>query len=67
MLGASMPEAAVEEYRDLRLGEDQICGPAYVGDRPDINPIAQAERVHGGSERPLGAGVAPGVRSHHGT
>ena len=67
VLGASMPEAAVQEYRDLRLGEDYVSGPAYVGDRPDVNPVAQAESVHGRSERPLGAGVATRVRSHHGT
>jgi hypothetical protein len=49
VLGASMPKAAVEEHCDLRLGEDQICGPAYVGDWADVNPIAQAERMNGGS------------------
>ena len=30
MLGAAVPEAAVEEYRDALLGEDQVCSAPKV-------------------------------------
>jgi len=64
VLGAPVPEAAVEEHRDLRFGEDQVRSAGYASDRADVNPVTQAQRVRGGSERPLGAGVASSVRAH---
>lgn len=64
VLGAAMPEAAVEEDRDLCPGEHQVSGTADRRKRADGNSVPQAECVGGPSKSEFGPGVTSFVGLH---
>jgi hypothetical protein len=40
-----MPEAPINEHRNSRTDEDEICSPSDRGYRPRVNPVSQATRM----------------------
>jgi hypothetical protein len=67
VLRATVPKAAVDEYGDLRAGEQQVRGVAQIWKGPGGDAVPQAEAVHCGAESELGSSVAGAVRLHAGS
>lgn len=63
-VGASVPEAAVHEDRDLGRGEHHVRGAAQGGNRSYGDPVAQAGFVEEGAEAPFRFGVLALVGLH---
>ena len=64
VLGAAVPEAPVEEDRDLRRREDEIGGATKPRQRPRRDTVAKTQAVDGRSQRQLGFGVPAAVGTH---
>lgn len=45
MLGASMPEAPVDEHRDVCLGESDVSAPTYARDYRNVDAVSQPETM----------------------
>jgi len=58
VVGTPVPEAAVHENDDARPGEDDVCPPAYAGNRRDVHAVAQPSAVQLGAQLQLGGRVA---------
>lgn len=41
VLGAAVPEAAVDEHGDLEACEDDVGPAAQIGERTDVDPVTQ--------------------------
>ena len=61
---ATVPEAAVDEDRDLLLGENQIGLSTQVEFRPAVHAVPQTQGVHGRTKGKLAAGILPGLGPH---
>jgi hypothetical protein len=61
MLGTSVPEAAVQEYRYPFGGKDQVRRPPQALDGGRRNPIPKAEGVDRGAQGDLGFRVPASV------
>ena len=59
-----MPEAPVEEHRNLGLGEDEVGRPSYLLKGADADSVAKAQSVNSRPERNLRFRVAPLIRLH---
>src|SRR6202050_857045 len=68
VLRASVPEASVDEYRDLARGERDVRpdAPAGVQVQPVVLAVAITEPVQGTAQRQFGLGVRPPVGPHVG-
>jgi len=64
VVGAAVPEAAVDEYRDAGTGEDDVSFAAQASDGPPVFVEPHAVAVEGGSEGHLRLGVPWSVRLH---
>ena len=65
MLGTAVPEAAIEEDRDLGAGEYDIGRTAQRRDRPGIHPVTQTESVYRRAQCTLWPGIATAVGLHY--
>lgn len=66
MVRAPMPEAAVQEDRDLGSCEYQICGATQLLDRTHGDPIPQTECMHCRPQRYLRLGISRLICLHAG-
>lgn len=64
MCGAPVPEAAVDENRDLGAREHEVCTTVQRRNRAEIDPVPKSRCVCSSSDRHLGLGVASSVRLH---
>ena len=64
MLRARMPEAAVDEDRNLRPREHDVSCPSQVGQRPNMHPIAEAKAVQTAPQQHLRSGITSGLPAH---
>jgi hypothetical protein len=69
MVGTSVPEAAVDENRELGSREDDVGADSPIlGRNLDgiIDSKAKTQGKEGGSNSPLGLGVTPTIALHRG-
>lgn len=64
VLGAAVPEAAVDEDGHLGAGKDDVGLPSEVRQRASMDPVAKATPVELSAERQLRPGVASGEGAH---
>ena len=64
VLGAAMPEAAVDENGDLGTGEDDVGLSGKAWERAPVDAVAQPAPMKDTSERQLRSGVTSGEGTH---
>ena len=65
VLGAGVPEAAVDEHRHLARGERDIRADPFGGQvEAEILPVSVAHRVQRAAQRQLRPRVGPAIRFH---
>ena len=47
MLGAAMPEAAIDKHGDLRSRKHEVGGPPQPIERSTVEPVAESQRIDG--------------------
>lgn len=66
MLGAAVPETAVQENRDLGASEHQIGGATQTRHRASRHAIPQAERVYRTPQGQFGPSISTSIGLHAG-
>ena len=61
---AAMPEASVDEDRDLGWAEDDVSGHPEPANGLPMNPVAQPKPMQFGTKREFRPGVAPTIGPH---
>lgn len=64
MLGARVPEAAIDEDGHLRSGEHDVGRPSQLREWLYVNPVAKAKVVQPVSKAPLRLCVAGCLKAH---
>lgn len=64
MLRTTVPEAAIDEHRDARCGENDVGFTALTQERSNINPISHAQGVQHRPDTKLRSCVLSPVRTH---
>jgi hypothetical protein len=59
-----VPEATVQEDRQVRCWEDHVGGPSYGLDGSTVNEVAQSTTVDGSTKREFGARIASAIAPH---
>jgi len=63
VFGAAVPEASIDVHRDLGPGEHQV-GASSPRDRPAVNPVPKAERMHSAPHGELGLCIPATLALH---
>lgn len=64
VVGAAVPETAIDKDRDLLTGKDDIGGTAQLLQGPDVLSEPQSHPVQERADRLLGAGVPSSIPDH---
>lgn len=67
MRGATVPETTVDEDRDMRLCEDDVCAYPQRRGQAEVDPVAPATRMKPTAHCQLGPRIASSIRAHRET